>query len=147
MWRTDRRTSYDSIVCVKPWLQSPTGPNSTGWVESVQALWSQLATRLNSTGPVVTSSVILNIWLFVQLSRVEFVVMITAPDPTQLNWTKWPFSRDPVFYFTASGKWIIRIISTYLSVMHCCAMQRCTKLIETHLLTEKLYNANDVRSA
>jgi len=42
---------------VKPWSQL----NSTGWVESDRVLWSQPATHLNSTGPVVTSSAILNI--------------------------------------------------------------------------------------
>ena len=94
-------------VCLSVCLLSPdhsTQLNWLSWVESDLALWSQPATRLNSTDPVVTSSVILNIWLCVQLSLSWVVVMITARDRTQLNWTKWPFSRDPVFYFTASVK-------------------------------------------
>jgi len=66
-----------------------TRPNATGWVESDLALWSNPATHLNSTDPVVTSFVILNIWLCVhpvELSRV--IVMITVPNPTQHSWTK-----------------------------------------------------------
>jgi len=91
-------------LSVKPWSLNSTQLVELSWVESDLALWSQSATRLNSTDPVVTSSVILNIWLCVQLSLSWVVVMITARDRTQLNWTKWPFSRDPVFYFTASVK-------------------------------------------
>ena len=47
---------------LKPWSQrwtDLTQLNSTGWVESDLALWSQPATHLNSTDPVVASSVIL----------------------------------------------------------------------------------------
>jgi len=43
--------------------------NSTGWVESDLALWSQFATHLNSTGPDVTSSVILNAMIIQQWSH------------------------------------------------------------------------------
>jgi len=94
-------------VCLSVCLLSPdhsTQLNWLSWVESDLALWSQPATRLNSTDPVVTSSVILNIW---PVCPVEFELSCSndhsaRSNSTQLNQVT--FQSRPGFLFHRVGK-------------------------------------------